>query len=473
MAKSGSQKMWGGRFSETTAASMEAYSESVSYDYRLYKYDIAGSKAHAAMLAANGILTKEELEQITAGLSAIEKEIDAGTFVFRQELEDVHMNIEKALIERIGPAGARLHSGRSRNDQVAVDFKMYLRDQCDAIIALLNDVRRAFVTLARTNLGAVMPGYTHLQRAQPVLLSHHMLAYYEMFSRDRERVEDCRKRLNLSPLGCAAMAGSGLPIDRQQTAQALGFAGLTANSMDTSGDRDYAIEFLSVCTMIHLHLSRLSEELVLWSTQEFDFVLLPDRFCTGSSIMPQKKNPDIVELMRGKTGRVVGSLVTLITIMKGLPLTYNRDLQEDKEPVFDTVETISASLAIISELLAELRFNHEKMAQATAKGCMTATDLADYLVQKKVPFREAHAIVGQTVAYCIEQGRELTQLSLAELKRFCQDIEEDVYHVLSIDGSINSRNSIGGTGHLRVKQAVEAAEKTVTEEQTASSDNQS
>ncbi len=459
MQKSGSKKMWGGRFSETTAASMEAYSESVSYDYRLYKYDIAGSKAHAAMLAANGILKEDELQQIVAALDAIEQEIDAGEFTFSQELEDVHMNIEKALIDRIGPAGARLHSGRSRNDQVAVDFKMYLRDQCDAIITLLDDVRCAFTSLAEKNMGAIMPGYTHLQRAQPVLIAHHMLAYYEMFTRDSQRMADCRKRLNLSPLGCAAMAGSGLPIDRKQTAQALGFDGLTANSMDTSGDRDYAIEFLSVCTMIHLHLSRLSEELVLWSTQEFDFVRLPDRFCTGSSIMPQKKNPDIVELMRGKTGRVVGSLVTLITIMKGLPLTYNRDLQEDKEPVFDTVETITASLSIIAELLEDLQFNQEKMAKATETGCMTATDLADYLVIKEVPFRKAHAIVGQAVAYCIDKGKELPELTLAEFKQFSAAIDDDVYQVLSIEGSVNSRNSIGGTGLLRVKEALENAKQ--------------
>ncbi len=459
MQKSGSKKMWGGRFSETTAASMEAYSESVSYDYRLYKYDIAGSKAHATMLAANGILKEDELQQIVAALDAIEQEIDAGEFTFSQELEDVHMNIEKALIDRIGPAGARLHSGRSRNDQVAVDFKMYLRDQCDAIITLLDNVRCAFTSLAEKNMGAVMPGYTHLQRAQPVLVAHHMLAYYEMFTRDSQRMADCRKRLNLSPLGCAAMAGSGLPIDRNQTAQALGFDGLTANSMDTSGDRDYAIEFLSVCTMIHLHLSRLSEELVLWSTQEFDFVRLPDRFCTGSSIMPQKKNPDIVELMRGKTGRVVGSLITLITIMKGLPLTYNRDLQEDKEPVFDTVETITASLSIIAELLEDLQFNQEKMAKATETGCMTATDLADYLVIKEVPFRKAHAIVGQAVAYCIDKGKELPELTLAEFKQFSAVIEDDVYQVLSIDGSVNSRNSIGGTGLLRVKEALENAKQ--------------
>ncbi len=464
MRKSGSQKMWGGRFHETTAASMETYSESVSFDFRLYKYDIAGSKAHATMLADNGILSDSELTRILDGLTAIEKEIDAGTFEFRQELEDVHMNIEKALIDRIGPAGARLHSGRSRNDQIAVDFKLFLRDKCDDIITLLNKVRSAFVTLARNNLGALMPGYTHLQRAQPVLVSHHMLAYYEMFGRDKSRMEDCRKRLNLSPLGCAAMAGSGLPIDRKQTAEALGFAGITANSIDTSGDRDYALEFLSVCTMIHLHLSRLSEELVLWSTQEFDFVSLPDKFCTGSSIMPQKKNPDIVELMRGKTGRVVGSLVTLITVMKGLPLTYNRDMQEDKEPVFDTVDTICASLSIITELLGSIDFKSEKMAAATQTGCMTATDLADYLVLKEIPFRQAHSIVGQAVAYCIENNKELSELTLQELRHFSTIIGEDVYEILRIEGSVNSRNSLGGTGILRVKEALEAAEQQLRKE---------
>ncbi len=451
--------MWGGRFSEGTAASVEAFSASIQYDSRLYKYDIAGSKAHAAMLSANGVLSVEELAEIEAGLSAIEKEIDNGDFEFRRELEDVHMNIEKALIERIGPAGAKLHSGRSRNDQVAVDFKMYLRDQCDAIIELLDATRKAFVLVARRYLGNVMPGYTHLQRAQPVQIAHHMLAYYEMFSRDRSRMVDCRKRLNLSPLGCAAMAGSGLPIDRVHTAEALGFDGITANSIDTSGDRDYAIEFTSTCTMIQLHLSRLSEELVLWSSQEFNFVNISDKFCTGSSIMPQKKNPDIPELIRGKSGRVVGSLMTLITLVKGLPLTYNRDLQEDKEPVFDAADTVSTSLSIMAELLENLDFNTKIMATATEGGCMTATDLADYLVMKNVPFREAHAIVGNAVAYCLTNGKELPDLSLEELAQFSDIIAKDVYDVLSVEGSVNSRISAGGTGIVRVEEALVAAEK--------------
>ncbi|MFW2365197.1 MAG: argininosuccinate lyase [Desulforhopalus sp.] len=457
--KSESGKLWGGRFSEKTAASVEAFTASIHYDSRLYRYDIAGSKAHATMLADNGVLSRDDLKAIVDGLSAIEQEIEAGTFVFKPELEDVHMNIEKALVDRIGPAGAKLHSARSRNDQIALDFKMYLRDQCDVLNGLLDDICKSLVFLARKYLGNVMPGYTHLQRAQPVQIAHHMLAYFEMFRRDSGRVSDCRKRLNLSPLGCAAMAGTGLPIDRAQVADALGFDGVTANSIDTSGDRDFAIEFTSACTMIQLHLSRLSEELVLWASQEFDFVTISDKFCTGSSIMPQKKNPDIPELIRGKSGRVVGSLMTLITLMKGLPLTYNRDLQEDKEPVFDCVDTVSASLAIMAELLVNLGFNTERMAEATQGGCMTATDLADYLVLKNVPFREAHGIVGRAVAYCVEHGRELPDLSLAELTQFSEVIGKDVYEVLSVEGSVNSRISTGGTGIERVEEALNAAEK--------------
>jgi len=456
---SGSKKLWGGRFEGATASSVEAFTASIHYDSRLYKYDIMGSKAHATMLKDNGLLSKEELELILSGLTEIEQEIDNGTFEFRRELEDIHMNIEKALAERIGPAGAKLHSARSRNDQIALDTRLYLRDQCDYLAELLDGIRKAFVLLARKYLGKIMPGYTHMQRAQPVMISHHMLAYYEMFGRDRERILDCRKRLNYSPLGCAAMAGSGLPIDREQVAEALGFAGVTANSMDTCGDRDFAIEFSSCCTIMQLHLSRLSEELVLWSTQEFNFVQIADQFCTGSSIMPQKKNPDIPELIRGKSGRVVGSLMSLITLVKGLPLTYNRDLQEDKEPLFDTIDTVTASLAIMAELLGNLEFNTKKMFEATQTGYMTATDLADYLVLKNVPFREAHGIVGRAVAYCIEKGCELFDLSVEEMKQFSVAIEKDVFEVLSVEGSVNSRISTGGTGLQRVEEAVDHAEK--------------
>ena len=459
--KSPSAKLWGGRFAESTAASVEAFSASIDYDSRLYRYDIAGSKAHAAMLADNGLLSKDELKEIIDGLSAIEREIDNGEFEFLQELEDVHMNIEKALADRIGPAGAKLHSARSRNDQVALDLKLYLRDQCDLLVDLLDSVRHGFTRLARTYLGNIMPGYTHMQRAQPVLVSHHLLAYFEMFSRDRGRLLDCRRRINISPLGGAAMAGTGLPIEREQVAELLGFDGVTANSMDTAGDRDFAIEFVSCCTQIQLHLSRLCEELVLWAGSEFDFVEIGDRFCTGSSIMPQKKNPDIAELVRGKSGRVVGSLMTLLTIMKGLPLTYNRDLQEDKEPVFDAVDTVSASLSIIAELLENLKFNTEKMIDATKSGFMTATDLADYLVLKDVPFREAHGIVGRIVSYCIDRGCELVDLTVQDMQQFSPVIEKDVYEVISIDGSVQSRISTGGTSLQRVEEALRAAEKQV------------
>ena len=459
--KNPSAKLWGGRFAESTAASVEAFSASIDYDSRLYRYDIAGSKAHATMLADNGLLSKDELKAIIDGLSAIEKEIDNGEFEFLQELEDVHMNIEKALADRIGPAGAKLHSARSRNDQVALDLKLYLRDQCDLLVDLLDSVRHGFTRLARTYLGNIMPGYTHMQRAQPVLVSHHLLAYFEMFSRDRGRLLDCRRRINISPLGGAAMAGTGLPIEREQVAELLGFDGVTANSMDTAGDRDFAIEFVSCCTQIQLHLSRLCEELVLWAGSEFDFVEIGDRFCTGSSIMPQKKNPDIAELVRGKSGRVVGSLMTLLTIMKGLPLTYNRDLQEDKEPVFDAVDTVSASLSIIAELLENLKFNTEKMIDATKSGFMTATDLADYLVLKDVPFREAHGIVGRIVSYCIDRGCELVDLTVQDMQQFSPVIEKDVYEVISIDGSVQSRISTGGTSLQRVEEALRAAEKQV------------
>ena len=453
-----SQKLWGGRFEEATATSVEAFTESISYDKRLYRYDIEGSKAHATMLAANKLLSQDELASIVDGLSAIETKIEEGTFSFKSELEDIHMNIEKALIDAIGPAGAKLHSARSRNDQIALDLRLYLRDQCDGFTALLDDVRRAFVVLARKYMGQVMPGYTHLQRAQPVLIAHHMMAYYEMFGRDKERIADCRKRINILPLGAAAMAGTGLPIDREMVADLLDFDGVTANSMDTSGDRDFAIEFVSCCTMIQLHLSRLSEELVLWSSQEFSFVAIADKFCTGSSIMPQKKNPDIPELIRGKSGRVVGSLMSLITLMKGLPMTYNRDLQEDKEPVFDAVDTVSASLAIMAEMLGNLRFNTERMEEATKTGFMTATDLADYLVLRNVPFRDAHGIVGRAVAACIEKGCELTDLTLEEMRGFSPSIDKDIFEVLSVEGSVNSRISTAGTASVRVEEAVKTAE---------------
>lgn len=454
-----SQKLWGGRFSEKTAASVEAFTASIHFDCRLYRQDILGSQTHARMLAKQKLITQEECDKIQQGLTDILNEIENGEFIFKPELEDVHMNIEKALVEKIGSAGERLHTARSRNDQVALDIRLYLRDESHRIIALLNDVQKAFVRLARRYQTTIMPGYTHLQRAQPVLVAHHMLAYTEMFGRDRQRLQDGLKRINILPLGAAALAGTGLPIDREFVAKELGFDSVSANSMDTVADRDFAIEFVSTCTLIQLHLSRLSEELVLWSTEEFAFIKLADSFCTGSSIMPQKKNPDIPELIRGKSGRVTGNLMALITLVKGLPMTYNRDLQEDKEPIFDTIDTVSQSLAIMAELLEHMEFRKDRLQAATIGGYMTATDLADYLVKKNIPFRRAHSIVGQTVAYGIETGKELTDMSLSELKRFEECIEADVFEVLSVSGSVNSRLSQGGTSSVRVTEALQKAEK--------------
>ena len=451
-------KLWGGRFAERTAASVEAFTASIHYDARLYRHDIAGSLAHAKMLAHQGLITELECREIVQGLSEIEQEISEGLFDFRPELEDIHMNIEKALVEKIGPAGEKLHTARSRNDQVALDIRLYLREESSAIIDLLTGLQRAFVSLAREYVSDAMPGYTHLQRAQPVLVGHHMLAYYEMFDRDKERLKDCLKRINVLPLGAAAMAGTGLPIDRDFVARELGFPLLTANSMDSVADRDFAVEFLAACSLIQIHLSRISEELVLWASKEFSFIELSDGFCTGSSIMPQKKNPDIPELIRGKTGRVTGNLVAMLTILKGLPMTYNRDMQEDKEPIFDTIDTVIPSLAIMTEMLANLRFNREQLLSATVGGYMTATDLADYLVLKEIPFRQAHAIVGRAVAYCIDKGVELTELTLVELQQFADCVDADVFKVLSVSGSINSRISIGGTAKSMVVAQLAVAE---------------
>ncbi len=454
-----SGKLWGGRFAEETAASVEAFTESISYDWRLYRHDIMGSKAHARMLAKQGLITGNECDAILQGLTEIEQEINDGTFVFRPELEDIHMNIEKALTDRVGAAGEKLHTARSRNDQVALDIRLYLRDEGAALDRLLAEVQEAFTRQARICLGAVMPGYTHMQRAQPVLLSHHLLAYVEMFGRDRERMVDCVKRINIMPLGTAALAGTGLPIDRDFVARELNFPAVSANSMDTSADRDFGLEFLFCLTTIQLHLSRMAEELVLWSAKEFEFIEIGDRYCTGSSIMPQKKNPDIPELIRGKAGRVTGSLVSLLMTVKGLPLTYNRDLQEDKEQIFDALDTVKASLSITAELLANSEFNTERMKEATYGGFMTATDIADYLVTKNMPFRQAHGVVGRIVTLCQQRGIELVELSLEELQQFSDRIEKDIFDVLSVEGSVNSRTSAGGTACVRVEEALVRAEQ--------------
>ncbi len=455
-----SKKAWGGRFSDSTAASVEEFTASHQFDRTLYRHDILGSRAHARMLAQQGLISSDECERIINGLDQIEEAIDNGDFEFKNELEDIHMHIEKALAEKIGPAGAKLHTARSRNDQVALDLRLYLREETGLIIELLTNLQRAFVKLARRYLGTIMPGYTHLQRAQPLLLSHHLLAYFEMFGRDRARMSDCLKRINVMPLGAAALAGTGLPIDRESVAAELGFPAVTANSMDTVGDRDFAVEFTAVAALTQIHLSRLSEELVLWSSEEFSYVTLADSHCTGSSIMPQKKNPDIPELIRGKSGRVVGNLMSLLTILKGLPMTYNRDLQEDKEPVFDTVNTLSSCLAITAEMLENLEFNTARLAEATSTGgFMTATDLADYLVTKAMPFRQAHSVVGKVVAYCLDQGKDLPDLGIEELKKFAVEIDEDVFPLLTVEGSVASRRSTGGTSPDRVGEALVRAEQ--------------
>jgi argininosuccinate lyase len=456
--KADSNKPWSGRFTEQTASSAEAFSASIHFDKRLYRHDITGSKAHAKMLAKVGLISGAELEQILNGLAEIEAEIESNTFVFRPELEDIHMNIEKALVEKVGQSGEKLHTARSRNDQVALDMRLYLRDESQHLTGLISDLQKGFVQLAREYLGLLMPGYTHLQRAQPVLLSHHLLAYFEMFNRDKERLYDCLKRINVLPLGSGALAGTSLPIDRDYVARELGFSEVSANSMDAVSDRDFIVEFLAACGLIQIHLSRLSEELVLWTSQEFGFAEIADRYCTGSSIMPQKKNPDMPELIRGKSGRVVGNLVTVLTVLKGLPMTYNRDLQEDKEPVFDTVDTVSQSLTVMSELLSGLSFNRETLKNAIGTGFMTATDLAEYLVRKNIPFRQAHSIVGKAVAFCIGNSKELTDLTLKELQGFSDVIAEDVFEVLGAEGSVNSRNTSGGTAIAQVLKALERAE---------------
>ncbi|RKX62066.1 MAG: argininosuccinate lyase [Thermodesulfobacteriota bacterium] len=456
------EKPWGGRFQEATEKMLEEFSASVHYDCRLYRQDIAGSKVHARMLARQGIISDKDANAIIKGLGKIEEEIASGDFVWSHELEDVHMNIEQALVERIGEAGKRLHTARSRNDQVAADIRLYLREEIDRLDGLLSLLQEALLHQARAHEDLILPGYTHLQRAQPVLWPHHMLAYFEMFRRDRDRLEDSRKRVNICPLGSAALAGTGFPIDREYVAEELGFHGITANSLDAVSDRDFIIEFLATASIVMAHLSRLSEELILWTSAEFSFVDLPDSFCTGSSIMPQKKNPDVPELVRGKTGRVYGHLISLLTIIKGLPLAYNRDLQEDKEALFDTVDTVCASVEIMAALVARLVPRKEHISRIVTQGFLTATDLADYLVKKGMPFRQAHSVVGKAVSQCISHGKELTDMSLEDLKAFSSLIDGDIFEVLSIEGSVKTRRCPGGTAPERVAEALAKAEKQTT-----------
>jgi len=452
-------KPWGGRFTEATNALVEEYTASIPYDWRLYPYDIAGSIAHATMLGRQGIITKKETDRIVRGLEDILREIRTGVFEFRLELEDVHMNIENRLIRKIGPVGGKLHTARSRNDQVALDLRMYLRDEIVNIYDLLHAIQKAIVILAERYSDVVMPGYTHLQRAQPVLLGHHLLAYYEMFDRDLGRLKDCFRRVDMMPLGSGALAGTVLPIDRHFVARLLGFSGVCENSIDAVSDRDFAIEFTAACAQIMTHLSRLSEEIVIWSSTEFGFITIADAFTTGSSLMPQKKNPDVAELTRGKTGRVYGSLMTLLVIMKGLPLAYNRDMQEDKEPVFDAADTVARTLPVVTEMLKSIIVNSDTMRMAAEDGFITATDLADYLVRKGMPFRRAHEVVGKAVARAIELKCGLGTMDLREYRKLTPLIRKDVYDALSLEASVGRRVSYGGTAPSNLKKRLRNLKK--------------
>jgi len=443
----------GGRFSEATDAFVADFTASVSFDKRLYRHDIMGSIAHATMLAKVGVLAQEDRDKIVAGLQQIQAEIEAGTFAWRTDLEDVHMNIEHRLTERIGLAGKRLHTGRSRNDQVATDVRLYLRDEIDAIRAELRRLLTGLVDLAEREHATIMPGFTHLQTAQPVTFGHHLLAWFENLKRDDERLAELRRRVNRMPLGSAALAGTSYPIDRAYAADLLGFEAVSENSLDAVSDRDFAIEFCAAASIIMMHLSRFSEELVLWASAQFQFVHLPDRFCTGSSIMPQKKNPDVPELVRGKAGRVFGHLMSLLTLMKGQPLAYNKDNQEDKEPLFDAIDTVRGSLRAFADMVPALEPRRDNMREAARRGFATATDLADYLVKRGVAFRDAHEIVGKAVGYGVQSGQDLAEMTLAELRQFSESIADDVFQVLTLEGSVNARNHIGGTAPAQVRAA--------------------
>lgn len=450
-------KPWGGRFSEPTDAFVERFTASIGFDYRLYHHDINGSIAHATMLAKVGVLTDAERDQIIQGLEEIRAEAAAGNFDWSISLEDVHMNIEARLTDRIGITGKKLHTGRSRNDQVATDIRLYMRDEIDNIGKELTRLQQGMLQLAERESDTIMPGFTHLQTAQPVIFGHHILAWFEMLQRDYGRLLDCRKRMNQLPLGAAALAGTTYPIDRAYTAQLLGFDAPTENSLDSVSDRDFAIEFCAFASILLTHMSRMSEELVLWTSSQFQFIDLPDRFCTGSSIMPQKKNPDVPELVRGKTGRVNGHLVALLTLMKSQPLAYNKDNQEDKEPVFDAIDTVKDCLRAFADMIPAIQSRKDKMYEAAKRGFSTATDLADYLVRKGVAFRDAHEIVGKSVAYGVATSKDLSEMSLQELQQFSGEIGEDVFAVLTLEGSVAARNHIGGTAPVQVRAAIERA----------------
>jgi argininosuccinate lyase len=454
-------KVWGGRFRENMEGMVDRFNASIRFDRRLYAQEIEGSIAHCRMLAQQEIISVEEASRIIDALAEIKREMDRGEFYLDDAHEDIHTLVEKVLVEKIGTIGEKLHTGRSRNDQVSLDVRMYVREAIFRVTDLIKEMQRVLISLAEKNIGLIMPGYTHLQRAQPVLLAHHLLAYLEMMKRDRQRFQENLKRVNILPLGSAALAGSTFNLDREMVARELGFDAISNNSMDAVSDRDFVLEFLFASSLLMMHLSRLCEELVIWSSQEFGFVTLPDAFCTGSSIMPQKKNPDLLELIRGKTGRVYGDLMALLTTMKGLPLTYNKDMQEDKEALFDTVDTVEQCLMVISPLLKEISFNGDTMRRSAEKGYLVATDLADYLVRKGMTFRQAHEAVGKMVLFAIDQNKELNQLTLNEMKSFSKQIDRNVYNWLEPASCIKRRNLPGGTGPETVKKNLERAKEEI------------
>jgi argininosuccinate lyase len=449
-----STKPWSGRFNEPTDAFVEAFTASVDFDRRLYHYDIQGSIAHARMLAKQGILSDDERDHIIQGLEQIRARIASGEFQWSVALEDVHMNIESALTEAIGDAGKKLHTGRSRNDQVATDIRLWLRDEIVNLRESIETLQRALLEKAEQEANTILPGFTHLQTAQPVTFGHHLMAWFEMLERDRERLADCYRRTNIMPLGAAALAGTTYSIDRQMTAELLGFRAAAENSLDAVSDRDFAIEFCAAASILMMHLSRFSEELIIWSSAQFGFIELSDSFCTGSSIMPQKKNPDVPELIRGKTGRIFGHLIGLLTLMKGQPLAYNKDNQEDKEPLFDTVDNLKGSLKVFAAMVPAISCRKEAMRQAAMQGFATATDLADYLVRKGIAFRDAHEVVGKAVAFGVSQSRDLSEMTLQELQQFSTEIDEDVFEILTLEGSVSARKHIGGTAPEQVRAAI-------------------
>jgi len=447
-------KLWAGRFQKKTSHLVDDFHSSISFDQRLYKYDIQGSIAHARMLGKTGILTAEEAEKIVKGLQEVLKDIESGEAEFSVEAEDIHMNVEQLLTEKIGPLGKKLHTGRSRNDQVALDMRMYVKAEIKEIILLLNQLQETLLDLAEKNTETVMPGYTHLQRAQPVTLAHHLMAYLMMFRRDVDRLRDCYRRADVMPLGAGALAGTTFPLDRYYVAQELGFGAVTENSLDSVADRDFVVEFTSAAALVMMHLSRFCEEIILWSSAEFGFIELDDSYSTGSSMMPQKKNPDVAELIRGKSGRVYGSLQSLLTMLKGLPLAYNKDMQEDKEPLFDAVDTVKKCLLVFRPMISTMQVRDSVMKKAAGGGFTNATDLADYLVNKGVPFREAHAVVGKIVWYCVEQGKDLEGILLEEYRQFSPVIETDVYDFISTDRCVEARSIFGGPAPATVQELI-------------------